>query len=117
MATIAELRVELFDVAPELETNDATKLARIDRWLNRAIDNIADDCYSNESQYNEAVSTWTAWKLTATDPTVTPSVNATKIKVGRLETTFGNGASTDNKYKSLFDSIPCQTIPITTGGC
>ena len=115
MATIAELRVELFDIAPELETSDSTKIARYDRFLQRAIDAHDEDCYFNESQYKYAMASYAAWQITVADPTITPTANVSKVKVGRLETTFASGGnSTENKYKQMYDAVPCATIPMST---
>lgn len=58
MATIREI---LFDVAPEFETTDETALARVDRFIDRAAEEINRDVWGTKA--DEATAYLAAHKL------------------------------------------------------
>jgi hypothetical protein len=65
MSTNEEIRVILFDVAPEFYTVDSTAIARVDRFIDRAKEELSESFFG--SMYDEALAYLTAYKLKMVD--------------------------------------------------
>lgn len=91
------IRIELFDIAPELETVDVAELERVDRFIARAQNYVDADLVGDE--YDLLVAYKTAQLMTLASPgSIADGTGALlKEKVDNAEYTFAN--SDDAKAK------------------
>lgn len=107
----ASIRTILFDVAPELETVDATALARIDRFIERVTGRLSSTVFGDK--YDEAAAYLTAHLLTRATTAVSSSGGTvTREKVGDVEVQYAassaSSASTDyssTKYGQEYQAL------------
>lgn len=92
------VRLELFDIASEFKTTDPAKLARIDRFINRAANKCNESAFGDKA--TEYIANLTAHNLTLspdTDETSDPALFQTIVEktIGDVKLKFAS--TTSNK--------------------
>lgn len=120
MAVADDIKVILFDIAPEFETSDTSALARVMRFIGYAITEGCTLEYldSNQDLYNLAIAYLSAHKLTKRDNGSSSVGNVTKEKEGDREVNYssvsntdGNNSLSSTSYGQEYERIMLENRP------
>lgn len=102
MAVVDDIRVILFDIAPENYTTDTEKLSKVNRFIGYAITEGCSLEYldNNQDLYNLAIAYLSAHKLTKSSNGGNSVGNVTKEKEGDREVSYSDVSSV-NQNNSL----------------
>ena len=107
--SVSSIRTVLFDLAPSLETVDVTALARIDRFIARAVKGVNEDAAGDEYDEAVALKTWHTILLSNIDGTGEESMGQlTEDKADNASTKYAvTKADADNPHG---DTVPGRRL-------
>lgn len=113
---MSTIRAILFDVAPELETVDAVALARVDRFIGYAAEEVNRDAYGANADMATAL--LAAHKLTIRGRAGANQGAVIKERVGDLERGYAppSGGSVDAAYATTSYGVEFTRVAKRKGG-